>query len=379
MNNPSQSEFPRNQAGAYTLEQPPNWWLRLTSNWDHPQRTLEQRAQGRRSKLASWIILGLMVVDIVLLPIGIGAPGTLTAILVASGGLVLAALLNRHGFVAAAGFIIILLTCGGVMGSLLSEPTGLTLDSLPGYDLLTIAVLVAASVLPRTSTFVVAAVNIGLITADFALQPHARDLQRDLQFYGDPLTGGLALLARPIALQIILATVAYLWVRGMELEITRADRAEEVAALEHAFAEQRQQLEEGVREMVDVLAQAANGKGHVRIQQIQQEQLWIIASSINTLLSRLQRANQAEHMLQRTEQEIHRLVAAIEMAQSGRQALWPAASGTAVDRILELIRGNQSSLSPQTVPVSRPAASPQELSGSGPLSREQQQRDARER
>ncbi len=327
----------RIQADKQGDGQLPAWWLRVTSAWDHPQKTREQRAQGRRSRLASWFILGLLVIDLVLLPIGINAPGTLVALFVAGFGLLLAAALNRHGLVAGAGIIIIILTCGGVLGSLLSEPTGLTLDSLPGYDLLAIAIIVAASVLPRKSAFFVAAVNIGLIVGDFALQPHAGDLQHELQFYGDPATGALALLVRPVALQIILAFAAYLWVRGMETEIARADRAEEVAALEHAAALQRSQLEEGVQQMVEVLTQAANGQANRRIPRLHQEQLWIIGSAINTLLSRLQRAHQAEYTLQQTEQEIHRLAAAIQAAQAGHGTHWPAPSGTPLDQIIELL------------------------------------------
>jgi hypothetical protein len=48
------------------------------------------------------------------------------------------------------------------------------------------------------------------------------------------LHSGMALdvIAQPIALQLIVATVTYLWVRSAQRAIARADRAEEIAELQ---------------------------------------------------------------------------------------------------------------------------------------------------
>jgi hypothetical protein len=317
-----------------------HWWLRLTSSgWNLPQATLEQREWTRQSQMASWIILGLLVADVVLLPVGIDDPGTLIAIILVGGGLLLAVWLNRLGLVTWAGTLIIFLICGGVLGSLVMELGGLALDALPAYDLLAIAVIVAASVLPRWSAFVVAAVNVGLICLDFWLQPYAANLQQELQSYPSLLSGALALLARPVALQIVLATVAYLWVRGMQAALARADRAEELAALEHAIAEQRRQLESGVQEILEVLVRVANGQPGARIPVSREQLLWQIASALNNLLNRLQRASLAEQELYRTQEAIGRLVAAIEDVQAGGPPLWPAPTGTQVDLLIERMTG----------------------------------------
>lgn len=317
-----------------------HWWLRLTSSgWNLPQTTIEQRECMRRSQLASWIILGLLVADVVLLPVGINDLGTLSAIIVVGIGLLAAAFLNRLGYVTRAGILIIFLFCSGVLGSLLIQSGGLALDALPAYDLLAVTVIVAASVLPRWSAFIVAAVNTGLIFLDFWLQPHASDLQQKLHAYPSFSTGALALLARPVALQIVLATVAYLWVLGANTALARADRAEELAALEHEIAGQHYELESGVQEILAALVHVANGKLAVRVPVSQEHLMWQIASAINNLLNRLQRATIKEHEFYRTREEIDRLVAALEDAQAGRPAFWPIPSGTPVDLLIESLTG----------------------------------------
>ena len=319
-----------------------NWWLRLTSSgYNLPQDTLARREQTRRSQLAAWILLGLLVGDVVLLPIGLEDPGTFSAILVVGIGLVGAAMLNRRGFVTWAGILIVSLICGGDLCALLSESGGLTLDTLPAYDLLVIAVIVSASVLPQKSAFMVATINVGLICLDFCLQPHAADLRQELLSYPSIASGTLALLVRPITLQIVLSTVAYLWVRGMKTALARADRAEEIATLEHAIAEQRRQLEGGVQEILDVLVRVANGHPSTRVPLKEDHLLWRIASALNNLISRFERGSWAEQENQRIRYEIQRLAAALEEAQAGKTPIWPAPTGSPVDLLIERINGGK--------------------------------------
>jgi hypothetical protein len=237
---------PRAPFTGASPEKPPlslslvNWWLRLTSyGWDRPTKSLAERELIRRSQLASWIVAALLVVDAILLPIGFSDMGTLVAVLGSAACAAFVAVLNRQGLVTAAGICLIILICAAILGSDLSEPGGISTDTLPDYDLFVMAVIVAASLLPRGSAFLVAFITSTLICLDFFLQPKALDLQQDLASYSSLLAGEVTLLARPIALQVMVATVAFLWVRGTERAIARADRAEELAALEHAFAEQR--------------------------------------------------------------------------------------------------------------------------------------------
>ncbi|HKB46492.1 MAG TPA: hypothetical protein VKC57_02275, partial [Ktedonobacterales bacterium] len=299
--------------------------------------------RARRSRLASWIILGLFVADAALLPLGIGDTGSEAAVLILALGLVSATVLNHAGQVGFAGALIALLITAGAIGAVVSYPAGLTLDALPAFDLMAVSVLVAASLLPRRAAFIVAAINIALITTDFVTQPHAADLKHELAdatLYPSPTVATIALLARPIALQIILSVVAYLWVRGTDDAIRRADRAEEIAALEHKIAEQKRQLDYGVQQILQTHIRAANGDFGARAPLGQDNALWQISSSLNNLLARLQRAGNAEYRLQRTEEELQRLAAALQDAQSGRRPIWPAPSGTSVDPIIEIITGS---------------------------------------
>ncbi len=320
-----------------------DWWLRLTSyGWNQPTKSLAERELIRRSQLASWILAALLVVDLILLPIGFSDPGTLVAVLASAASAIFIAALNRRGLVTAVGIGLVILICAAILGSDLIEPGGIATDTLPDYDLFVMAVVVAASLLRGNSAFVVALMTSSLICLDFFLQPKALDLKQDLASYSSLLAGDVTLLARPIALQVLVATVAFLWVRGTERAIARADRAEELAALEHAFAEQKRQLEAGVQDILRVLVLVANGQYNMRVSPIQEPQLWQVGSALNTLLNRLQRTAQTEYEFQRIREEIERLAASLAAVQAGRPPQWPSPSGTPVDLLLnQLTSGGQ--------------------------------------
>ena len=346
---------------------PPNWWLRhASSGWDRPQRSLHEREITRRSRLMAWIILGLLIMVVVLLPAGLADMPTLVAILAAGVGMIIAAILNRAGLITAAGSLLVLLVIGAVVGAVTSAPGGLDTVYLPAYDLFAIAVVLGASILPRGAAFVIAGVNVAIIVADFLLQPKTGDL---LRLY--KLEGTLPLIARPIALQIIIATVAYLWVRGTDEAIRRADRAEEMATLEHAFAEQRRQLEVGAQQLLETHVRVANGDYTARAPLSQDHMLWQVAASLNNLITRIQRAGDAEFKLRRTEEEMMRVVAAIDDANGGRRPLWPAPTGTVVDELLRRVAAGQRARQPAGPPPSlRPPtpAPPQSQSFAQPSS-----------
>jgi hypothetical protein len=322
-----------------------NWWLRTTSSgWDRPARTIEEREKARRSRLTSWIILGLLVMLGLLAPLTLVNTTDLITVLAAAGVFVVAAALNRHGHVTAAGSMLIMIIVGGIFGTLVNSPPNpathaaagqLGLADLPAYDILAVAVVVAASILPRAAAFVVASLNIVLMSLDMIVQPKAPDLQA--------LTAGPAIagtiLARPVALQVIIAVVAYLWVRGTDDAIRRADRAEEIAAMEHQLAEQKRQLDDGIRQILETHVRVANGDFSARAPLTQDNILFQIAASLNNLLNRLGRAGQAEYLYQRTAAEIERLRESLVAAKAGRPPLWPAPSGTPVDGLIDVIAG----------------------------------------
>jgi hypothetical protein len=314
---------------------PLDWWLHLTSSgWQHPPVNFAESERARRSRLASLIFLGFLVAGCVFLAAGTNDVPTFLAIAGAMFGVVVACLLNRLGFVVVAGTIVPIVLVVAAFGALLSAPDSvLTPDYLPTYDILVLAVVVTGSLLTPAAAFYMAIINSVLIAVDFlALQPHSADLTTEINQDGLGL-----LLGRPIGLEIAVAVVAYLWVSGTVNAARRADRAEEVAALEHAYAEQRRQLEIGVQQILATHVRIANGDFGARAPLSQDNVLWQIAASLNNLLGRLQKAGQAEYRLQRTDEEIDRLVAALRDLQAQRRPIWPAPAGTSADKLLAVL------------------------------------------
>ena len=180
---------------AAPAERRPNWWLRLTSAPSIPgDMSFDGRERVRRSRLTSWLILGILVVELLLTPLTVGSEGTVLALGFGFVGVIIAVICNRMGWITFSAVILILIVTGGIFGSVATEPSGLTMFDMPAYDALTITVVVAASVLPPISGFFIALVDAALIVLDFNLQPHAADVVTNERLYGS-----VALLARPIA------------------------------------------------------------------------------------------------------------------------------------------------------------------------------------
>jgi hypothetical protein len=347
-----------------------NWWLRLTSSgWDKPQYTIAQRELARRSRLASWLILGLYLALVVVSPLVTGDTQTLVAFSLFAVGLTVCAALNRRGLVDATGALLVALIILVIMGPTVTSPLGLTMGQLPNYDALVIAVLVAATLLPRWAIFAVAALNSAIVVADFTLRQHHPNVQQDAALYASPALQTISLLVRPIALELIVAVVAYLWIRGTDEAIQRADRAEEIAQLEQREAERARDLTEGVRQLLAVHVRLANGDFRARAPLLRSPQLAQIAQSLNNLINRLARFAQAEAVLQRTHVEATRLVDALVRARQGQPFTIPPSIGTPLDPVVETLRqqaqrsGRMSqprsdAQQPSTSPFSHPLSNP---------------------
>jgi hypothetical protein len=141
-------------------------------------------------------------------------------------------------------------------------------------------------------------------------------------------------LAGPFLMQALVALVAFFWAQSVLSALKRADRAEEIAALERREVERTHELEQGVRELLDVHVQLANGNFQARSQAIRNPLLWQIGSSLNTLAARLARLGQVDALLRHTEQEAHHLAETIRLGRAGRQPAWPLPSGTPLDEVV---------------------------------------------
>lgn len=311
-------------------------WLLLTGPSDSaPQATIQERERLRRARLSSAVMFGMLILAVVILPLGLQDPShaTLGADVALFVACFIAAILNRIGQTTIAGLLLVGVLVLAIGGAVLGAKQ-LDFIYLPAFDLLALVIGVAGAVLPRLYMWLAALTAIGFVAADIELQPRTPALQAFIAQYG-PYT----LMARPVVLIFTLAILFQLLSTSVESALHRADRAEELAALEHTISAQRQQLEFGVQQILETHVRIANGDYSARAPMTHDNMLWQIASSLNNLMGRLQKSGVAEHQLRRTEDELRRLAAAIDDAQAGRHPLWPASSGTAADLIIERISG----------------------------------------
>ena len=83
---------------------------------------------------------------------------------------------------------------------------------------------------------------------------------------------------------------------------------EEIMALQAAITKQKQELEDGIQQILETHVHVANGDFTTRAPLTQDHLLWQIAYSLNNLLARLQRLSQAEAELQQTKLEFRQQI-----------------------------------------------------------------------
>ncbi|HET8841919.1 MAG TPA: hypothetical protein VFN35_10655, partial [Ktedonobacteraceae bacterium] len=278
------------------------WWYRLAS----PSRPdslapFKEKERFRRGRTGSQIIPALYVLLLVSFPAGFAGTNPFLTTIVIGGllALTMATIFNRLGMVNTAGFIVLLTFTAYPMVNIATTPGGLGMLVLPLFGLLILPVLCAISFLPEWWAFVVAAVNILFTVFVLIYLPQTAELNAILvvDFAG---------IVTPIILsQMIVSVVAYLWVHGTTQALRRADRAEEIARLEHDLAlqaeasgQQQQQLESSIQKIVETHMRVANGEFSARVPLTEDNVLWQISGSLNNLLSRLQRLHQDSAELQ---------------------------------------------------------------------------------
>lgn len=353
MNNPITSGSPGENGQRWSpddlIEQPEHsnnlvqWWYSQTSIPEVPANaSFIKREASRKSHLLSTIIFWLFIMFILFIPACFVVPNHYI-IFVDAGMLVIcfiAVLLNRAQQPGAAS---VLLTIGFELALTAVIFTTLPLDepSIQQYELFVFGELLGVSLLTPGSVFVIMLYNIGIISASLFLQPHTAILTQDLQ------TQWVAILVRPVGVQLLVAFVSWLWVRSAFQAIKRADRAEMIAKLEEQLETERRTLDEGIKLILDTHVAVANGDLSVRAPLTQNNVLWQIARSLNMLLDRLQRASRAERELQRVTQAINSTVQTIQHAAQSNQTLsLPLTQVPEIDPLIVEIQGKTFSYAP---------------------------------
>lgn len=287
------------------------------------------REQVHRKQVVNIILLVITAFQLIDLPGAImmkssASIGTVIFGLVLCG---IALVFNQMGKVTIVSILLIAVVDLGCGLMLLTTPMGLNVSDLPVLDVLIVSELIAVSLLPPISVFPVAVSNIAFIVADLALQPKTPELQMVLTS-----SMGFNAIVQPISLQIVVAAVSFIWVRSALVALARADRAEEIAAMQqreaemqHREAERQQHIEVGVQHLSQILVQAANGDKTVRAQMNQDNMLWRIGNSLNLLLTRLMRTGQLEQENKRLRAELTTLKEArhLERMKARTTTLYP--------------------------------------------------------
>jgi len=244
----------------------------------------------------------------------------------------LALFLNKRGYTLAAGVLINLAGFIALTAALFSTiPFDET--TLQGYDMYVIVELLAVSLLPMRSIFIVAIVSTICILGTLFYIPHTVVLDRDLQ------TRLLIIIARPIGILFLVAGVAYILSSTMTTAIRRAGRAELIAQLEHSLAEQRRELAEGIEQILTTHVAVANGDLTARAPLTQDNKLWQVAKALNTLLVRFQRAAWAERRLTRVDQTVAYYVHCIQQAEQHHQVPILPLTQTNIDPLIVELQG----------------------------------------
>lgn len=316
------------------------WWYNLAAPTEPENSTPQDRELVRAGQLSSIILLIMLCFGLSLLPTALNSINHLFLVIVLTAMAIniVAFMLNRRGKVTLVGILMVVVVETAFILVVLTSPTGISTRTLTTFELITLTELMAVSLLPPKTVFLMALCNALFTWAAITFLHHTADLQ-----IATPATYYSA-LASPLILQIIVAIVTYLWVQGARQAI---ERAEKVAALEHdiaerdrAAAEQKEQLEQGIQQILQTHIQAANGNFEARAPLARENVLWQVAYGLNNLLARLQRASQSEGELQRTGKEVGRLVEAVRNSRMRRHPIQAAKSGTILDPLAQELSGN---------------------------------------
>jgi hypothetical protein len=300
--------------GQYVRKRGPmTWWLNMAA----PPRRVElpnpsERERIRRAEITGYMIATSAVFLLLVLLNGHADPSTIQAIIVMAAVLTITTVLNRTGerkawHTAVAGFLVPALLLALLMFTIVQAQGGLRLIWLPTYDLLALAILVSSVNGTWRTPWIFFVAIVGFIVGDFLLQPHALinavgATNFDDIAYETSLVGVWGMINRPIGLCLAAAIAGSISAYSVERALRRADRAEELAGLEHTLAEQKRQLDEGVQQILQTHVRAANGDYSARAPLSQDNVLWQIAYSLNNLLNRLQRAGQVGQNMRRAAQ-----------------------------------------------------------------------------
>jgi hypothetical protein len=318
------------------------WWYRIAAPPGVPDEApLQERIRARSGRLTSVVFLIQLIFFMLSLIVALlYAPFTVPADVVIMVMLLIGVFLNRIGKTVIAGIFVITVLVLGLVADFLVTPGGLNTFLLSFFDFFIGSELVAASLITPWAVLPVTLVNclitVGLITF-MPKTPEVIQLMHDKVF-------GFYVYSNSVEIQILVSVMIFLWASSTYYEMKRAGTAEEinkltmeVATQRQAIQEEKQQLEEGIEQIISVQMQVANGNLSARVPLDQHNVLWALAGSLNNLIARLQRWRQDALRLQQNEQALQQLLSNIQMARRQGKPLQPYKTGTSLDPLIQEI------------------------------------------
>ncbi|GCE20155.1 hypothetical protein [Dictyobacter kobayashii] len=306
-------------------------WYRLFAATEKPGASLSFREKNaiRRSQTSSWILLVVIVLVVIPIPSLINKPFALIPSLIALALDIVALFLNKAKHTRIAGVIAIFTIEAGLIGTILSVPGGATAADIPLFILLLQSSIVASYMIAPGWSFAAAIFNSIVTYLIFQSNIPSEELKHVYIINSSVLTG-------MIEVNIIVAVFTFIIVLSFNQAIANLDRSEEIVSLERReIARQqeelalKQQLEDGIKQLMDVHMRAANGDFSARVPLNKDNILWRVAYSLNNLLARLATNRNLEQERRKEQQAIHALAARL---QEGTLPTQP--TGTPVDEII---------------------------------------------
>jgi hypothetical protein len=333
-------------------------WYSISLPLRPPSDSPAAREQERYAQLTVRVLLLLICIFIPIAPLMIFfSPTSPSARLDGIGAICLLAISwfsGRLGYQRLSALCIIAITFLVIAGPLLTNPLNAAL--VPLFGVFTISIILAGALLPP-----VAALLIGLISCLFIIMVALLNLNTKTYNAGNQVqyqtinTVAIAVLL-PLIIQIMVAVIVYAIVGNLLSAIRRAERAEEIVALQMEIADheqerlrQQSQLEDGLEKIAEAHARIANGDYMARVSLNEGDVLWSIAIPLNNLLNRLQSWKSDADALRITHQAAAYIAERIRTAaQTGQKRDLPLTK-TALDPVIVEI--NKVISSSQPVPT----------------------------
>lgn len=317
---------------------PLRWWYNFGAPPDVPaDAPLKAREQARMGKIIS------LALFIELIEMGIAAysttedpnkmmPFAYLGIVVA---LFLALFLNRQRKTEIAGILVVGMIEVAMILTIFGIPHQ-RLDSfnLPLFELFIQPLLIAASIFPIWLVFPLAFYHIAFTCLAITFMAKTPALIENIQHM--PYTA----YGIPITLQVITTLVSFVWVSSAHGEMRRAETAEEVTRLTQQIADhltaaagRQEELEHNIAVIRGTLTNVASGDYQQQVPLTQQDMLWPVALSLNTLLSRTRTFREQGIRFEMLNKHLYALARDLHLYRTGQRNIQiaPGNTGTALD------------------------------------------------